>query len=72
MPYETQKDILLELKDYSITFKTPDGEVKAVSNMLSRLKASDNLFNTSSFQPNAAIFIQFQMGKVRFDGRYRL
>ncbi|WP_337269015.1 ABC transporter ATP-binding protein [Oryzifoliimicrobium ureilyticus] len=28
-----QNDVLLELKDYSITFTTPDGEVKAVSNM---------------------------------------
>ncbi|MBX5233861.1 ABC transporter ATP-binding protein [Rhizobium sp. NLR4a] len=28
-----ENDILLELKDYSITFATPDGEVKAVSNM---------------------------------------
>src|SRR5215218_8063511 len=40
--------------------------------MLSRPKASANLFNTSSFQLNAAIFIRFQMEKVCFDGRYRL
>ncbi|MEB2842982.1 ATP-binding cassette domain-containing protein [Rhizobiales bacterium RZME27] len=33
MTDQTQKQVLLELKDYSITFKTPDGDVKAVSNM---------------------------------------
>ena len=33
MQQETKNDTLLELRDYSITFATPDGEVKAVSNM---------------------------------------
>ncbi|WP_028748591.1 ABC transporter ATP-binding protein [Rhizobium mesoamericanum] len=33
MQQEKKNDTLLELKDYSITFATPDGEVKAVSNM---------------------------------------
>src|SRR4051812_41443376 len=33
MSQEKQNDTLLELKDYSITFETPEGQVKAVSNM---------------------------------------
>ena len=43
MPQETQKDTLLELKDYSITFKTPDGEVKAVSNMNLTVKRGERI-----------------------------
>jgi oligopeptide transport system ATP-binding protein len=33
MQKDNKNDILLELKDYSISFRTPEGEVKAVSNM---------------------------------------
>jgi oligopeptide transport system ATP-binding protein len=33
MQQDTKKETLLELKDYSITFRTPDGEVAAVSKM---------------------------------------
>jgi len=36
-------DTLLELKDYSITFKTPDGEVKAVSNMNLTVKRGERI-----------------------------
>lgn len=43
MSHETQKDTLLELKDYSITFKTPDGEVKAVSNMNLTVKRGERI-----------------------------
>jgi oligopeptide transport system ATP-binding protein len=40
---DTKNDTLLELKDYSITFRTPDGAVKAVSNMNLTVKRGERI-----------------------------
>jgi oligopeptide transport system ATP-binding protein len=40
---EAQKETLLELKDYSITFDTPDGQVKAVSGMNLTVKRGERI-----------------------------
>ena len=43
MSQQTTNDTLLELKDYSITFDTPDGQVKAVSNMNLSIKRGERV-----------------------------
>ncbi|MBO9122297.1 MULTISPECIES: ABC transporter ATP-binding protein [unclassified Rhizobium] len=43
MQKDIKNDTLLELKDYSISFRTPEGEVKAVSNMNLTVKRGERI-----------------------------